>query len=185
MMVNMNASIACSRFCQSLVAVGLGATLLLATACIRPEALSTPLALTSSAPGTGDEVLVEWVGNALVVDLHSASGIGKAAITMTTALPLTATLRLHLTGLEHLQVSNGVTTLVAQVSSQADHAILQSVAQAPAPVSAAQAIASEHPLWFPITPPTPAQPYFTVILPPAFLAETDRILTLEWVDFYR
>jgi hypothetical protein len=175
---------------RHLLATGAGAlalfvTLAVATACIRPQPSATPLPISATVQGEGVQVLARLDGDALLVDLESPSGIGKTTITMTAALPVSATLRLHLTGLEHLQISNGVTTLVAQVSSQADHLITQAVAVAPTPVADAQPIAADDPRWLTITLPSATQPYFTVLLPPGFLAQTQQTLSLEWVDFYR
>lgn len=185
MMVIMNVSKARALFYKGLVAIGLGATLLLASACIRPEPIGQAAATVSAVHGAGNELLVELTESRLTVDVHSSSGIGQATITLMAGQPVSGTLQLHLAGLEQLQVSSGALTLVAQVSSQADHAISQSVATAPTPVSAAQAIDAAHPLWLSITPASAAQPYFVVTLPAAFLATVDSTVTIEWIDFYR
>jgi hypothetical protein len=165
------------------VALALLFIILWVAACVRAK---TPaLDVASQLEGEGNQLLVGTDEGGLWIEVQSESGIGQATITMTAGLPVSATLRLHLAGLEHLQLSNGATTLVAQVSSQADHAIRQAVAEASTPVSAAQPLTPDQPLWLEITPPSAAHPYFTVILPPAFLAAIDRTLTIGWVDFYR
>ena len=173
------------RLCA--VALALALLALWAVACIRPapSAAITPPIVNSQVQGQGNQLFANLERDALLVDIYSETGIGKATLTITADLPVTATLRLHLTGLEHLQLSSATTTLVAQVSSHTDHAVSQSLAEAPLAASAAQPIAADHPLWLTVEPATAAQPYFTVVVPTAFLTTTQGTFTLEWVDFYR
>ena len=78
----------------------------LLTAC-RPVRQPPAPAVILSKPD--DQALVRWEGDAISIDIHSPSGIGAAQI----AWPGGATprdgllLRLHLNGLEGLQISNG------------------------------------------------------------------------------
>ena len=127
----------------------------------------------------------------VVFSLRSPFGISHARIERVEAWPKQVVLRLHLSGLEQLQITNGTDTVFAAVSST--NAVprvrvwLKDQEQRP--------LDSQHPLWLAIRgvtnhgQPTDAVPlkdgYFEVTLPEKLLAGNPRAITVSWIDFYR
>jgi hypothetical protein len=149
-----------------LVLAGLAACALLA-AC-QPVRQPPPLTVTPAKPG--DQAQVRAAGETVVIDLYSPSGIGAAQITWPGALEAEALLlRLHLNGLEGLQVS-----------SASRHAALSVDNAPPYIVRSADGAAISSALDIDVQRGEGA---FTVRLGPAWLQ--DGSLAVQWVDFYR
>ncbi|MBK8046765.1 MAG: hypothetical protein IPK16_06360 [Anaerolineales bacterium] len=165
--------------------------------------------VTAGADGTGedDRVALEVFGVTLltlpstdvpgedtpvIVELHSASGIGGATITWPAGnAPTTLQLHLHLSGLEELELTGGASTVQASVSSSPPFPVRESLIQAD---SAEQTLAAGDAYWTPIeiipaAGETPAIPlkegYFAITIPSALLQDADGVLKVQWVDFYR
>lgn len=136
--------------------------LLLAAAC-RP--VSGEPTFTVTLTKADDQAEVRWHDPNLVVDITSPSGIGGLGLAWQGSLRGEALLlRLHLSGLEGLQITNGVQTASL------------SVANSP-PYSAStegdtQGVLVQR-----------EEGVFTVTVPAAWL-QADR-LDVQWVDFYR
>ena len=98
-------------------------------------------------------------------------------------------LRLHLKGLEHIKVTNGKDTLEAAVSSQNGKVRLWQDGKE------ASLLNSQHPYWMEIRmigkdgKPTTSIPltdgYIEMRLPKALLEDNPKLITLDWIDFYR
>lgn len=118
------------------------------------------------------------------------SGIGQATIEKTEkAWPAKVVLRLHLTGLEFLQLSNGQTKLLAGISVAERKPRLWIDGQENTPLD------EKSPLWMPIRAvgadgkTTQGYPlkngYFEMTLPKAFVEKNPPSLDIHWIDFYR
>lgn len=99
----------------------LGAAALLAGC--RPVRPAPALEVTLSK--AEDSAQVSWQGDSIVVDIASASGIGAAQLAWPGEVGPgdSLLLRLHLTGLEGLQVSNGLEQAALSVDSAAPYAV--------------------------------------------------------------
>ena len=115
----------------------------------------------------------------------SPSGIGQATIERKgDAWPKTVVLRLNLKGLESLVISNGKTELSASVGGEgvrlsADGRPLAGKSSGPGAMD---------PLWMSIqsfNAAGDAGHYFGMTLPKAMLGEKAKVLTIQWIDYYR
>lgn len=139
-----------------------------------------------------DRVTVTVEKNATRFTIRSPIGISHARIerihpTWTEAV----TLRLHLAGLEKLEVTNGQVTIAAAVSIQ-DRKPVVRVWQV---ANGEQSLDRTSPFWMDIRPldstgqPAKELPLrdgtFEVMLPPALFKESPLTITASWIDFYR
>ena len=136
-----------------------------------------------------DRATVQVAGDATVVEIVSASGIGGAEVRWPVKEPLAGlVLHLHLAGLEELRLEGGETVVTAGIASQspyAQHAELQGAA------GETTQLAAGEPYWPDVTlvAEVPAIPlragYFRVEVPAVHLAEANGRLRVSWIDFYR
>jgi hypothetical protein len=173
--------------------LGLLLVCILMAGCAAPPGTpeTSPPVFTVNAEGDGNELTVSTEGESVIIDVHSKSGIGNANIDLASgARPEKIVLRLHLTGLEELQLSYDQTTITASVSSRDSRNVLQSLATHD---EGERSITPENPFWLDIaivsdqaTPNLPLdQGYFEITLPEGLLTEADRSFSIRWVDFYR
>ncbi len=131
---------------------------------------------------------------AIVFDIHDARGIGGVSITPKLGdWPKSVIVRLHLSGLESLQMSNGKVTLSGSVLSHSGHMRLLEIEESGKKREAGK----DDPLWINIRmldgqgkdidhlPDATKGGYFEVTLPPALLSTAKPGMTLRWIDFYR
>ncbi len=122
--------------------------------------------------------------------VQSPFGIGQANIERSgNNWPITVMLRLHLKGLEKLEVTNGKDTLEAAVSSQDAKVRLWKDGKEDSPLN------SKHPYWMQIRligkdgEPVETIPlkdgYFEMRLPKSLFEDNPKSITLNWIDFYR
>lgn len=139
-------------------------------------------ALPTTANGSGNQITAVMNGDALEIDVVSESGIGQGTVAgLTPPLPDTITLRLHLKGLEKLQLTSGTTTITAQVSSS-DSTITQEAASHSV---AARPTTPDDPLWLTIQLPIDDESPFMVDVPSQLVESDCDTVSIEWVDFYR
>ncbi|MCE9518147.1 MAG: hypothetical protein K8R87_01045 [Verrucomicrobia bacterium] len=131
---------------------------------------------------------------AVIFDIHDARGLGGVSITPKLGVwPKSVIVRLHLSGLESLRMSNGKVTLSGSVVSQSGHMRLLEIEESDKKREADK----NDPLWVNIRMldgqgneidrlPVPEKGgYFEITLPPALLCAAKRGMTLRWIDFYR
>ena len=139
-----------------------------------------------------DKVVVTAEQQKTLFDIHSPFGISHAVFERTAAeWPECMVLRLHLTGLESLQIKSGDTTLHASVSSQGgDKPVrLWRNEEEDKPLD------STSPLWTEIRligsdgKPTQTIPlkdgYFEIEIPKTLHKANPKEITVSWIDFYR
>jgi len=129
-------------------------------------------------------------GSGTIFSVRSPSGIGSATI-YGPAWPEDVRLRLHLSALEGLSVSNGSVELMASVLSHSGYKRLLRVRVG----GREQAVDAAGPYWTEIgafdATGKPAQGlperggYFEMALPPALLKTNPKSLTVAWIDAYR
>ena len=149
-----------------LVLAGLAVCTLL-TAC---QPVRQPPQLTATPARAGDQVTVRWQGEAPVVDIYSPGGIGAVQITWQDTLAAPALLlRLHLWGLEGLQVTGASRHAALSVDNAPPHIVRSADGSA---ISTALDLDV-----------TRGEGVFAVRLGPAWLQNGS--LAVQWVDFYR
>jgi len=138
------------------------ASVLLLAAC-QPVSGEPPLTVTLTK--ADDQAVVRWHAPNLVVDINSPSGIGGLGLTWQGSLRGEALLlRLHLKGLESLQVTNGAQTASLSVASTPPYSVRSE--------GDAQEIAVQR-----------EEGVFTISIPADWL-QAGR-LDVQWVDYYR
>ncbi|EMI58029.1 hypothetical protein [Rhodopirellula sallentina] len=138
-----------------------------------------------------DSARVTQDDSSVVLSLQSPRGIGNAKVRRRDpAWPQRMTVRLHLRGMEKLQLSNGTLTLHASVSSNGSIRSWQHGDEK-------ERLDAKSPYWMNIkraehehtdkTQPskTITVPIFEFTVPPALIAESPEELTISWIDFYR
>jgi hypothetical protein len=131
---------------------------------------------------------------AVVFDIHDARGIGGVRITpKSCGWPKPVVVRLHLRGLESLQISSGKFTLFGSVLTHSDHRRVLEIDEA----GQRREAGKDDPFWINIRTvdaqgrdtdhlPDPEKGgYFEVTLPPALLNADTLGMTLRWIDFFR
>lgn len=135
------------------------------------------------------------VGPSAIVEIRSRRGIGAGKIVLPERnAPKALTLRLHLRGLENLQISDGTVTVTLSVLSHSGHRVLAGLhrpgQQPPAdlkpddPLRPVVRLVGGHGKTIKKIP-IPKGGYIEVTLPPALLKELGRTLQVRWIDFYR
>ncbi len=137
--------------------------LALVLAACRPVSGEPPLTVTLTK--ADDQAEVRWHAPNLVVDINSLSGIGGLGLAWQGDLRGAALLlRLHLSGLEGLQVTNGAQTASLSVAGTPPYTVRAE--------GDAQGIAVQR-----------EEGVFTISIPADWL-QAGR-LDVQWVDFYR
>lgn len=142
----------------------------------------------------GTKVKISTQEGAVIFDIHDARGIGGVSITPKSGdWPQSVVVRIHLSGLESLQISNGKVTLFGSVLSHSGHMRLLEIEEAGKKKQAGKS----DPLWMNIRMldaqgkdidhlPDPKQGgYFALTLPPALTSAAKNGMTFRWIDFYR
>lgn len=128
----------------------------------------------------------------LTVDVTSPTGIGSARLDLSGPIPRRMLLRLHLKGLEMLEVAYGQTAVSASLASTPGYGVMESVRKAADLGEREVSPGSQYWMAVAIVPAgdVPASipledGYIEVRLPAHFLSSGERSLTIRWVDFYR
>ncbi len=160
-----------------------------------------PIAVTPSSqpnitviPG-GDDVTSEVAlqDDELFIDIYSESGIGSATIVIPNeSRPAKVILRMHLNGLEQLQMAYDDLIIEASVTSTPPYSVRQSVTKDDGTVTE---IDLSSPYWSEITIESDETEslvtiplnsgYFELMVPADFLNGGYDSLSISWIDFYR
>ena len=155
-------------------------------------------AFESSAPLTiktkkeTDQVEIQVHESRVVISIVSPSGISQASIKRTgDKWPESLWLRLHLTGLERLQVSNSKLKLSAAVSQVQGKIQIRNWCDD----KEEQTLNDRSPFWLDVRmigregKPAANLPlkngYFELLPPKGFFAENPESIQIDWIDFYR
>jgi hypothetical protein len=168
-------------------------TCALITGCAAPTATpeTRPPIFTVAAEGEGNEITTSTQGNTLIVDVYSQSGIGSGTCEFVSGTPpQNIVFWLHLKGLEEFRLSYEGMTIIASVSSTANHEVIQSMIS---PESGEQPIDSDSPSWLVIreisdlstSPAAPDSGYLEITPPKDFAQKGYRFFSIRWIDFYR
>ncbi|MEZ4515713.1 MAG: hypothetical protein R3C44_02365 [Chloroflexota bacterium] len=142
-----------------------------------------------------DEATVHVEDNTAVIDVQSASGIGGLHAQLTDGdWPEEVLLRLHLRGLERLEIGYDQVLVATGVSSTSDPAPLPAVYNI-ADTGEAVTIPDAGKDYYPtihVVPEAGSQPaiplqngYFEISLPPNFFTMELNAFTVQWIDFFR
>ena len=144
---------------------------------------------------SNDTALVEYRPGLAILTVRSASGIGGLRAGLAEgAWPDEVRVRLHLSGLERLELGYGPYLLATGVSSTSDPAPAPTLYTRGEDDRVTETAATTEPYQMPIelhskTQDPPAIPlqdgYFEISLPPHFFSSSEPGFTLQWVDFYR
>ena len=141
--------------------------------------------------GAGNEITFSTGASVAFIDVRSERGIGRATITRVAGQwPEVMTMRLHLRGLENLQVSDGSTKLALSLTRSGQ--LLQSANSADDGELAVTDDSS--PYWMVVRfvdemgdASATIDPAGAILvdLPPDYMAGAGKRIELEWIDFYR
>jgi hypothetical protein len=146
--------------------------------------------LKAQAEGEGNQLTVKAEGDAVIVDVSSRSGIGRASMKLVSGtIPKKIVLRLRVKGLEEFRLSRDGSEIIARVSS-GDGGVTQSIRSRDGDE---RPITSANPRWLDVkivseraAPHIPLeQGHFEITLPKDFLREGGRSFSIRWIDFYR
>jgi hypothetical protein len=171
--------------------IALPIALSLSAGCLPDRA---PLSIRLIGPGTStSDVTVSAQDTRTIVDIRGG-GIGTVELSRSDAAwPEPIVLRLHLSGLESLNVDNGTIAIGTSVLSRSPP---EQVGQLlPGSGRASTNVTPDSPFWMPLRiigarePGAPAVPlaegYFEVTLPDILFDESTNRLIIRWVDFFR
>lgn len=141
--------------------------------------------------GVSSEVMLK--DGELIIDIYSESGIGSADILIPArSRPEKVIFRLHLSGLEQLQMAYNDVVVSASVASTPPHLVRQSVIKGD---EEGRDIDPSSPYWSEVTVVSDESEslvaiplksgYFELIVPADFLNGEYDSLTISWIDFYR
>lgn len=128
-----------------------------------------------------------------VFDLDSPSGIGRLTIQPTGGKwSRNVTLRLHLRGLEHVQLDNGTHTIISEsLRGPKPRATYVTKSGERAKQRQQNEVDSKHAMFLPIrwieANPRTDRPagHFEIRVPAAFLKDAPQELHVRWIDFHR
>lgn len=143
----------------------------------------------------GDTAEVTFEGSRAIIDVTSESGIGGLrALLVAGRWPEETVVRLHLRGLERLEIGYDQYLVATSVSSTSEPAPLPTV-YAISKNSEAQAIADAGDEYYPPIQIVPEEGslariplqngYFEIGLPPNFYTGQPEAFTMQWIDFFR
>jgi hypothetical protein len=155
-------------------------------------ALEPSAPLTIKTKRETDQVEIQVQETRVVISIVSPTGISHASIKRTgDQWPESLQLRLHLTGLERFQVSNGKRKLSAAVSQVQGKIQIRNWCDD----KEEQTLNDRSPFWLNVRmigregKPAAELPlkngYFEMRLPTEFLAENPESIQIDWIDFYR
>ncbi len=139
------------------------------------------------------ESVVDGTSDLVVFHIRSKRGIGSATIRPRTRWPKKVELRLHLRGLENLELDNGTRVIASSYSIHHKNTYV-SITGSPGRRDLKNKVKNSHPLFLKITPVSlkperapsiPLDGYFKVMIPGKFLKKQPRSLKVNWIDFYR
>jgi hypothetical protein len=138
-----------------------------------------------------DQASIEYANGAGWIDIHSPTGIGYADLELESGImPGEIVLRLHLKGLEQLQLISPQESIRDYVSSGGAFHITEETIVSSGTESA---LLPGHPLWMEIQVVSEQsekkipleEGYFEVTIPREFLQKAGTSFRVEWIDFYR
>lgn len=154
-------------------------TLLGLSACAHSSASSQGATYTAVPLKGGPGITFNTVGDVLLIDVTSPTGIGSAAIEKTSGQwPGKIVMRLHVKGLESFTFQYADIRIGVSVSSHGDNAISE-VYEQPGKTGT---VSAGDPYWIAVTP---GEGYFDLEAPADFVKSGEEKFTLEWIDFYR
>ena len=171
---------------------------LLAPGAAPPEEPAPPFHFKVACRRDNDRVDVKLEGSKATFDVFCPFGIGHAKITPADRRwPETVVLRLHLRGLESLDISNGTVTLHGFVHSHGEHKRHLSLKKKGEEKKDTEdtLVKPGSPYWMEIrvlrVKSKPGDGYppknglFEMTLPKALLRDRPESLEIHWIDFYR
>lgn len=140
-----------------------------------------------NAQGDGNEVTVRVAGGAVIVDVHSRSGIGAAAVELVSGdVPHDIVLRFHLPALEIVRLSWDQIAMTASIPGDRDEPVSQRIVSSTGddrPITPGSAF------WMNIRFASDETPRdertIEVALPVNPLREDQHAFYIEWIDHYR
>jgi hypothetical protein len=143
-----------------------------------------------TAKNTDDQIDIQYDDGTALIDITSPSGIGSATLELESGgMPEEIILRLHLRGLEELQLTSDQTSIAASVSNSDPTDIRQRILAA----SSDTPLLPDQPLWMKVKivseQPVNALPmeegYFEVTIPKEFIQKAGTSFEIAWIDFHR
>jgi len=139
-----------------------------------------------------DRVTIAQTQGGTTIAIHSPMGISSATVARTgRRWPSRVILRLHLQGLENLDIAAGDTRLVGFVQSHSGYGRFLSRKTA----DGEQRLDKNDPLWMDIRAADktgksvkglpPKDGFFEMQLPPALFEDNPAEIKIAWIDFYR
>lgn len=137
-----------------------------------------------------DKVEVKVESDKAVFSVHSPFGISQTVIERADEnWSDIVMLRLHLKGLENFKITNGMITIEAAVSSQDGNVRLWKDGKEDSPLDAKSPYWTEIRMFSDDGKPTTIIPltkgYFEIQLPKMLFEGNPKLVTLNWIDFYR
>jgi hypothetical protein len=138
-----------------------------------------------------DEVSIQYQNGAAQIDIYSPSGIGSAAFALESGvMPGKIILRLHLGGLEQVQLKSPHEAIRASVSSDGTFSVGE---QTILSAGTESSLLPGNPLWMEIDVVSAQaekkiplkEGYFEVMIPGTFLQNAGTSFEVEWIDFFR
>ena len=149
---------------------------------------STAGGVAVEASKSATHITLTEIGQRVVVDIASSSGIGHATLRRRAAeWPAEIRVRLRLAGLEAFKAGNQTVETQWSVASHSDRRTTVSLRTA----NGESVIPPESPYWAPVKiageywPESERPEYFEIALPAKLFDENPREITLSWVDFFR
>ena len=159
----------------------------------RPAAGDVTVELTGSGKG-GDRIEAGSREGAVILDVYSESGIGRAAVSPgPQGWPSGLVFRLHLRGLESFSVQFGEFHLDSSVLSRAPYGQACEFQGGRGPDGTTR-VTEASPYWMSAVMVTEddasrniplEEGYFEVTVPRAVLKRDPEMLRVQWIDFYR
>lgn len=141
----------------------------------------------------GDRIAVSASEESIILSVHSTSGIGRARISpVAGSWPTRMVFRVHLKGLESFSVNNGKFSVTTSIQSRPPYKILCETKHADFRHGSSVSKASAY--WMPakIVPKNGSSPvipleggYIEVVVPEIVLRNRPRLLSIQWIDFWR
>ena len=142
------------------------------------------------AKNQNDQVNIQYVDGAAIVDIQSPTGIGSAKLELESGdMPESMLLRIHIHGLEEIRLISDQAVIVASGSSSGLFAIND---QRVISLGSEYSITPIDPLWMKIeiisdqAKKIPLEAgYFEINVPREFLRNAENFFEIQWIDFYR
>ena len=143
-----------------------------------------------TAKNQNDQIDVQYVDGAAIIDVQSPTGIGSARLDLESGgMPENMLLRLHLQGLEEIRLISEQAVIAASGSSSGSFVIND---QRVISSGSEYSITPIDPLWMKIevisdqAKKIPLESgYFEITIPREFLRSAGNSIEIQWIDFYR